>query len=246
MFVRNFLMNVFYHPVLFFFLLPLFYMSLGSVFSLQYNPLNYLSIIILYLFILSNQMLENMFLRIPQNDFQLSKRFVFLLETLTVLALLFFGWRHSWTASLVLLLFSAIIQLQFLFSYYDLDYVAVLVTTFFKVILLNGFSFYIGTQFIHTRFIPYYFGLFIPFFLYEAARIENSMRKVTLTVLVSLGYIVSIVLLWQHLAWGSLLLLLTLPFAWLVISEYNRKTTASYAIMTAILYIGLIGFELIS
>jgi len=239
-------MNIFYHPVLFFFLLPLFYMSLGSVFSLQYNALNIVSLLVLYFFILSNQMLENMFLRIPSNDFQLSTRFVLSLEIINIIALLFFGWQHSWTASLVLLLFSVIIQLQFLFSYYNLEYAAVIVTTFFKLILLNGFSFYIGTQFIHTRFIPYYFGLFIPFFLYEAARIENRMSKITLTGLVILGYIVNIGLMWQHFAWGSFLLLLTLPFAWLVISEYNRKTAASYAIITSVIYISMIGFAMIA
>ena len=234
--VRNFLLNTFYHPMLFFFLLPLFYMALGVIFSLQYNAFNYLSLIIFYVFILSNQMLENMLLRIPTNNFQLSKKFVLVLEFLTLLALMYFGWQHSWMASLVLFCFTLIIQLQFLFSYYSLEYVSIFIANFFKLILLNSFAFYMGTNFLYSRFIPYYFGLFLPFFLYEASRISTPIKNKLLIPLIAGSYLVSIVLLWQYFTWFSLLILLSLPFAWLLITEYSRKTAATYTVIFSILY----------
>ncbi len=242
MLVRNFLLNTFYHPGLFFFLLPLFYMAFGMIFSLQYNALNYLSLGIFYIFILINQMLENMFLRIPTNNFQLSKGFVGILEILNLGALLFFGWQHSWLASLVLLGFTLVIQLQFLFSYYQLENVAVLIANFFKLILLNGFAFYLGTNFIFTRFIPYYLGLFLPFFLYEAARTQTKIPNKVLIPLMLLSYVVPGILLWPHLTWISLLLLLSLPFSWLLVTTYSRKTAATYTVVFSLLYLSLTAY----
>lgn len=238
--MRNSLIRLFYHPVLFFFLLPVFYLALGTLFSLQYNPLSILSVGIFYLFIFINQLLENMFLRIPADDFQLSKKFVLTLELLNGLAILYFGLQHSWIASLVLLGFTLIIQLQFLFSYYNLDQASALITTFFKVIVLNGFAFYIGTNFVHTRFLPYYFGLFIPFYLYEASRIEPQLKNRVILPLIVIGYLAAGVLLWQSVDVLSLFLLLSLPFAGLLTTEYSRKTTAIYTITFSTLYIGLL------
>lgn len=244
--MRDFVINKFYQPVLFFFLLPIFYIALGSIFSLQYNGLNYFPLVIFYLFIFINQMLENMFLRIPKEAFQISKRFVIILEVLTALIILFFGVRHSWIASFVLLGFTLIIQLQFLFSYYDLDYISVIITTFFKLILLNGFAFYIGTNFIHSRFIPYYFGLFLPFYLYEASRVSSKTKNKTTIVLIGIGYLLGIVLLWQHLAWVSLLLFISLPFAWFFVTEYSRKTATIYTITFSIVYLSLITYAFLT
>src|SRR5699024_4168358 len=151
----------------------------------------------------------------------------------------FFGWQHSWLASLVLLGFTLVIQLQFLFSYYQLDYAAVFIANFFKLILLNGFAFYLGTNFIFTRFIPYYGGLFLPFFLYEAARIRTNVPNKILIPFILLSYVIPGVLLWPHLTWGSLMLLLSLPFAWLLVSAYSRKTAATYTVIFSVLYLGL-------
>lgn len=239
--MRKFIIKVFYHPVLFFFLLPIFYLALGSLFALEYNQLNVLSLFVFYIFVFVNQMLENMFLRIPNDDFELSKPFVTTLEIINALILLYFGLRHSWIALLVLLGFTLIIQLQFLFSYYDLEQLSAVITNFFKVILLNGFAFYIGTKFIHTRFIPYYFGLFLPFYLYEAARPDSKENKKILVTLIGLGYLIAGALLWQHLGLLTLSLLLSLPFAWVLVKEYSRKTAAIYTIIFSVLYIGLVG-----
>jgi len=241
--MRRFIIKTFYHPVLFFFLLPVFYLALGSVFSLQYNNLNVLSLLAFYLFVFINQMLENMFLRIPTDNIELSKKFVLGLESINALILLYFALRHSWLAALVLLFFTLIIQLQFLFSYYDLDQLSVVITNFFKVILLNGFAFYISTNFIHTRFIPYYLGLFLPFYFYEAARLSREMKVKTLAALLAVSYLLAGVLLWEHLSWMSFSLLLSLPFAWVMVAEYNRKTAAIYAIAFSMLYIALIIFS---
>src|SRR5699024_5446973 len=165
--MKQWVLEKLYHPMLFFFLMPVFYLIFGNIFALQYDSFKGLAFLLLYLFVLVNQMLENMLLRIPNSDFELSKPFLFGLELLNILLLGYFTFRYSWLASSVLVCYTLIIQSQFLFSYYDLDYVAIVITTLLKLVLLNGFSFYTQVHFIHPRFIPVYLGLFIPFYLFE-------------------------------------------------------------------------------
>lgn len=233
--------HLFYNPMLFFFLLPLFQMALGSLFSLTYNRIHILSFIFLYAFILINQMLENVLLRIPTADFDINKSFFAVLEALNILTLLYFGFAHSWMAALVLLLFSLIIQSQFLFTYYDLDWLAILITVFLKAIFLNGFSFYTNTGFISAEYVPYTFALLLPFFLYEASRVRLEMVEKVLPILLVFSYIIGIGLLWADFSLTSLFLFVSLPFAWVVYKkEFNRKTTSMFAISFSLIYIILL------
>lgn len=226
-----------YHPVLYFFMLPLFYTLLGSTFALRYQSFNYISFILFYVFILINQMLENILLRIPTTDFQLSKSFVSTLEIINLLLVAFFGWRHSWLAALVLLSYSAIIQLQFLFSFYGLDKLAVFISNTVKVILLNFFSFYIHTSFIHYRFLPLYLGIFIPFLLYELARLKTDFSNKEIISFCGAAYLVGGILLWEYLAFSSFLLLVSLPFAYLLSKTFNKKSTAMFAMAFSTMFI---------
>ncbi|HZK47916.1 MAG TPA: hypothetical protein VFC64_08295, partial [Atopostipes sp.] len=86
--MRQSILDKFYQPTLFFFLLPVFQILLGMIFSLQYQSVNVLAFIFLYLFVLFNQMLENILLRIPNTDFEFSKAFFFTIQFLNCLTIL--------------------------------------------------------------------------------------------------------------------------------------------------------------
>src|SRR5690625_4137314 len=230
------MIKILYCPVLFFFLVPLFCIATGLIFALQYNHFDALSFGLLYLFILLNQMLENVLLRIPTSDFEVSKRFIVSLEVLNAALLLYFGWQHSWIAALVLLLYSVIIQVQFFFSYYHLDELAAFMAAFLKVFLLNAFAFYTHTHFIHPRYLPVYLGLFLPFFLFEVTRTEWQPKRKWLTTVSILSFLIGILLLWSALRWQSLFLLLALPFAFLFRFEFSRKTTAIFAFAFSLVF----------
>lgn len=234
-------LDLFYRPIIFFFLLPLFQMALGIFFSLRYNNLNIPSFVFLYLFILMNQMLENVLLRIPNSDFEFNKGFLTVITGINILTILYFGFVHSWIAALVLLLFSLLIQGQFLFTYYDLDHVAIIITVLLKVILLNSFSFYTNAGFIQIDYLPYTLALLLPFFLYESSRVRLEIMKKMLPILLVLSYIIGIGLLWAQLSVTSLLLLVTLPFAWIVCQkEMTRKTTSLFSISFSLIYLILL------
>ena len=236
--MRQSILDKFYQPTLFFFLLPVFQILLGMIFSLQYQSVNVLAFIFLYLFVLFNQMLENILLRIPNTDFEFSKAFFFTIQFLNYLTILYFGLQFSWMTSLVLFLFSLNIQGQFLFSYYNMELFAVLVSTVLKILFLNSLSFYLGTGFIQLRGILFFSGLLIPFIIYEISRVLPEIKKKMLTILVAASYVVSILLLWGPLKFASLLLLLTMPFAWgLTKNEFNRRTTSVFMVNFSLFYI---------
>ena len=245
-YMKQWMLEKFYRPMLFFFLLPIFYLILGNIFALSYDTFKFLGFISLYLFILTNQMLENMLLRIPKNDFKISKPFFSGLELLNVILLLYFGFQYSWLAALVLLLYTLIIQIQFVFSYYDLEYIVIFVATFLKLILLNGFSFYTQTNFIHPRFIPIYLGLFIPFYLFEISRTERKFKNIHLLGMLSLGYGIGIFFLWGYIGWKSLFLLLSFPFIGLFRTSFSRKNSSIFAFTFSLIYIGLCLLTLIN
>lgn len=231
------LLRIFYHPVLFFFSLPLFYMALGVLFSIPFDSIRILSVIFLYLFILLNQMLENMVLRLSDKEKSFSKPFFLVLEGLNILTILYFGWRHSWTAALVLIGYTLIIQLQFLLDYYEMERFSVTITSVFKVFLLNGFAFYIGTNFMHVPMLPIFTGLLFPFFILEASRMGRQGNAKSVQLFLGLSYLLGILLLWNHVGQMSLALLLSLPFAWLVFKKYNRQTASTFSIFFAFIYI---------
>lgn len=234
--MRQSFLNKFYQPTLFFFLLPFFQILLGIIYSLHYQTLHILSFVVLYLFVLFNQMLENILLRIPNSDFTFSKRFFVILQGLNILSIMYFGFQHSWLTSLFLLLFTLNIQGQFLFSFYQLEFYGTLLTVILKTLFLNSFSFFIGAGFIPMRFVFYFLGLLLPIFIYEVSRIRSDIKW--LSLLLSLSYIVGVLLLWPSLKFVSLLLLLSVPFAWsLLHDEFNRKTTSVFLINFSLFYI---------
>lgn len=239
-YLGEWILDKLYHPILFFFLLPVFYIGVGSTVAVQYNTLNFVSLIFLYLFVLINQMLENMLLRIPKSDFEISKGFLAVLELANILVLLYFGLRHSWLAALVLLFYTLIIQTQFIFSYYNLDEMAIIIANLLKIVLLNGVAFYIQTQFIHPRFIPLFFGLYLPFYLFETSRGKTTMGLVWVLSLLALSLAAGIGILWTCIGMKTLFLLLSLPFAMLFKVEFSRKTSAIFTCVYSLVYLGLI------
>lgn len=232
--------DILYRPILFFFLLPLISIIPGTIFSLQYGAMNLVSLMALYIYIIVNQLIENILLRIPTNNFERSKRFLMSLEVVNILLILFFALRYSWISAAILLLYTIIIQLQFLFSYYELEYIAAILASFLKVLLLNSFSFYIQTNFVHFRFTLYYLALFFPYLIYELTRSEQKLNKMVFIALSSLSYILPALLLWSDIRLPALSLLISSPFILANVKETERKYMPTFLIIFSGLYMALI------
>lgn len=232
--------NKLYQPMLFFFLLPLISLIPGTIFALQYGRVNAISFTGLYIYLVVNQLIENILIRIPVNDFDRSKKFLMSLELINLLFILLFGLAYSWMNASVLLLYTIIIQLQFLFSYYELERTAAIIASFLKIVLLNSLSFYIHTHFIHFKFSTYYFALFLPYLIYELARTEKKINKIPYFLLGSFSYFFSIILLWQNIGWLSLSLLMSFPFFLAFTKKNDPRYMPTFLILFSAIYIVLI------
>lgn len=229
--------NHLYSSTFFFFLLPLLNILLGSIFAANYQTVQITAFFVLYIFVLINQTLENILLRMTRKNFEISKTTYFLLEFANILTILFFALKYSWLAALTLALYSINIQIQFLFDYYNLRWLAQLITAALKVGLLNMFSFYIHTGFIQFKFVPYYLGLFIPFYIYERIRLESTIKTGYLYILIASGYIFSTLILWPTLGAKILILLATLPAVRIFHKKQNQKNILTFLLIFSITYL---------
>ncbi len=229
-----------YQPILLFFVLPLISLVPGTIFALQYGKINGISFTALYIYIVVNQLIENILLRIPANNFERSKKFLLSLELINFIFVLFFGLYYSWMSASILVLYTIIIQLQFLFSYYDLEKTAAIIASFLKVILLNSLSFYIHTNFIHFRFSSYYIVLVTPYLIYELTRSEKKISKNLFLALSSISYLFPIIFLWQDLEFITFALFISYPFIWAFIKDLDQRYMPTFLIIFSTIYIILI------
>lgn len=232
--------NKLYQPTLFFFLFPLISLVPGTIFALQYGQINALSLAGLYIYIITNQLIENILLRLPVNDFERSKFFLITLESINILFIIIFGIRYSFMSGAILLLYTIIIQLQFLFSYYDLEKTSAIITSFLKIILLNSLSFYIHINFIHFRFSAYYFALFFPYLIYELTRSEKTINRIVFVTLSNFSYLFTVLLLWPDIGFLSLAIFIGYPFILAFTKKADQQYMPTFLILFSIIYITLI------
>lgn len=228
--------NRFYHPVLYFFLLALLSIVFGSIASLNFEQFHFFPLLIMYLYLLINQFIESLLLKIPKQGFILSKKTLFFLELTNFIIIIFFSKSYSFNAGLILLLYSFIIQLQFLFSYYKLEKLAAIISTFFKIVLLNGFAFYIHLNFITYQVILYSLVIFFSYLNYELRRASKIRSTKMSNLLMLLSYLMAIIILWNKITYISLFLLLSLPFTLVNSRENEAKNAASSLLLFSIFY----------
>lgn len=227
----------FYQPVLYFFLLPVISLIFGSFFAVQYSNIRLSIILVFYLYLLTNQFIERILIRIPKNDFEFSKKLLIALEIINFALILFFIWPYSLMAALTLFLYTIIIHSHFLFSYYDLDNTAALVTSLLKVIFFNGFAFYLQTQFIPLRAVLDYLPILIPYFLYERLRIQKNIPQSSFKIYLALTYLLALIALWPQISYYSLLFLLSSVFFWPDKKELEAKDSLIFLVLFSFLYL---------
>lgn len=232
--------NRFYHPVLYFFLLALLSIVFGSIASLNYESFHLFPLLIFYLYILINQFIESLLVKITKQSFEFSRKILFFLELVNFIIIIFFSNTYSLNAGFILLLYTFIIQLQFLFSYYELEKLAIIISTFFKIILLNGFAFYIHLNFITYQPVLYSLVIFFPYLNYELRRSSKIRSTKMSNILMLLSYLTAIIILWSKLSYLSLFLFLSLPFTLINSREKEAKNAASSLIIFSIFYLVLL------
>lgn len=204
--------------------IPGFYILFGTVYAIPYEQMNWLSIFLLYLFVMGNLLIENYLKSEPIDKIKnkKNKRPVFIIELIVWIILIYFGWSTSLVLGIVLFCLLLFIQGQMLFKYYQLTFFSLLIVTFIKATLLNLTALYIHTGFLSWRSLLFTFPLIAPILLHEWHRMYGIIEKKILYCLIVLSYLSSLIYFTFHMVFVSAVLLFSLPLAYFLIKNPEK------------------------
>ena len=225
---------VFLHPFFLIFITPIAYLLTGTIYAAQISNFSFFPFIGLYLFILINQLLEKIiriWLQKPAKALTLA---LLATEALNLIIISSFALATHLLIGLLLLLYSTLIQSQLYLIKLELKWVMYMMKAIFKGGILTYISFFVQLPFIpNTIFlwsIPFIvLALVIEITEYpiRLQQVEQLKQQRTLFLgLLAALYLSSFSILWLSFGYFSLLLLLSLPSAWSVVSLYRVSSQA--------------------
>lgn len=194
-----------------------------------------LLVLIIYIFILVNQFIENQLTNRPLtekiNNFILN----LLLELLNLGLIIFLGMKYSSWIAVLLLMYTIIIHIQFVFVKYNLAMLSIIILTLFNSFILPFSIFHLHLNFIPAQLIRISFTYIIPIFMLIYERFARKLNRENILhpifnhswqkKIIGLGLISSLIItfliLWPIHTWWTLMLL-TIPLftiLWHVKSE---------------------------
>lgn len=225
---------LFFHPFFLIFITPIAYLLTGTIYATQISKFSFFPFIGLYLFILINQLLEKI-IRIWLHKPTKTLTYALLAtEALNLIIISAFALSTHLLIGLLLLLYSTLIQSQHYLIKLELKWVMYTMKAIFKGGILTYISFFVQLSFIpNTIFlwsIPFILLALIieiteyPLRMQQIEQLKQQ-RSLFLGLLTAL-YLSSFSILWLSFGSFSLLLLLSLPFAWSVVSLYRISSQA--------------------
>lgn len=225
---------VFLHPFFLIFITPIAYLLTGTVYAAQISNFSFFPFIGLYLFILINQLLEKIIRIWLQKPVKALTFALLATEALNLMIISSFALSIHLLIGLLLLLYSILIQSQHYLIKLELKWVMYTIKAIFKGGILTYVSFFVQLPFIpNTIFlwsIPFILLALVieiteyPIRLQQIEQLKQQ-RSLFLGLLAAL-YLSSFSILWLSFGYFSLLLLLSLPSAWSVVSLYRVSSQA--------------------
>lgn len=209
-----------------FILIPFIYVLPGSIYSTTYTNINWINFISLLVFVLINNLLEYI---LDSRDLRINFSLLSL-ELANIGLIIYFYISQSVFLGNILLLYTILLQTQYIFNDYHLNYLAPILTATFKVFLLNGISFYLSTNFLTNSLLISMSPYFFPIFLSKLMRWKNANPFIFISLLL-LSYLISIIILWNHIGFWSLSLLLLLPLAYKLLNKRTYSNTRLFTVL---------------
>lgn len=204
------------------------YPLLLILFSILYvnylNSPDLLLTLIIYIFILVNQFIENQLTNRPLTDKMNPFIPNILLELVNLGLIIFLGVKHSPWIAVLLLMYTIIVHIQFIFVKYNLAMLSIIILTLFNSFILPFSIFHLHLNFIPAQLIRISVTYIIPIFMLEYERFARKLNRENILhpifnhswqkKIISLGLISSLVIafliLWPTHTWWTMILL-TIP-----------------------------------
>lgn len=201
---------------------PLLIILFPIIYVNYLDSLNLILIFIIYTFILINQFIENQLT--SQTLTKRERNFVpnFLLEILNLGIIIFLGMKYSIWIAILLLMYTIIIHIQFVFVKYNFTMLSIVILTLFNSFILPFSIFQLHLDFIPAQLIRISATYIIPIFMLEYERFARKLNRDNILhpifnhnwqkKIISLGLISSLVItfliLWPIHRWWTLILLI--------------------------------------
>lgn len=218
------------NPLFLFCFIPGFYLLFGTLYAIQYTEVNWFSFVVLYCFILLNQLLEKSFKKRYIKREMAKKIFVGVIEALLIVSIIYFGLVYSITTTALLICYTLMIQAQYLFQYYELSWLSVTLLALFKSLLANSISFYIHGGFIPIQILIWTIPLILPLFFMESVRMEQKLTAQHTKIQLVAIYLVGVSFMWWASTVYAVILFISIPFAIIV---WTRPDETSILLFTA-------------
>ena len=214
-----------------FLLTLLFYILPGIIYSHSFSPIAWRPTSLLFLFIMTNALLENRLRHLTAKKIPLS---LILLLLIVIAELVYFARHFSLPIVFNLILFTLLSMSQRLFNNLQLKFIGITLLVWFKIVVMNIIVFYLSTNFISTNLI----WLMIPYLLpHLIAHLihwkDDYLTPLFLSIIAS--YILSVSLSWSFAGWTSLIQLFSLPTALWLLNKQTGQSARIYTVFFSII-----------
>lgn len=223
------------HPLFLFLALPLFYMAFGCVYALQYHNFQPIPFILLYLFILINQ-IQELTLKRNFDAGKFNQKGLFLIGEIALIAvLIYFTRQYSWVALAFLILYSVFIQSNVLFRVYQLRLLPAVLTLMMNMVFMNGFACYTQAHFISLQALMIVIPQVLPFLILAVHQWNIELNRPLLAIILLFNTLFFIYSYYSLIGLWSMIILISLPFAYLLLKENTAESKTLYALIFGIL-----------
>lgn len=219
--IKNTIETFLYNPIVLVLFTPFSYLLIGTLYAVQYVPLNIGKFIAFYLLLFVNYCIENYLKKHSfLNKSELKGPF-YLMELMNILLIAFLSFQSHYSIALLIILYSLIIHFQQVLKDNQFPIVAVLILGIFKGGMLTYLSFFIQAQFLPLILIVWstplvILHLFIEIGSYlaekKSPRVAIGQSYILVTLLIFI-YLSTGLFLYSTFRMGLFLFILTLPLA---------------------------------
>ncbi|MGB3161631.1 hypothetical protein [Carnobacterium sp.] len=233
------LKTILFHPYFLIFITPLTYILIGTIYAAQLSTIAFLPFLALYLFLLVNQFLEKIiYIWIEKLTKELTTTLL-VTEAINLLLISYFALTYHLLIGLLFILYSILMQGQVYFFKIDIKWFVFIMKAIFKGGILTYIAFFVQLFFIPNTLFLWSIPLILLALIIEITEYPIRTKQINrikenrflfLGLLLTL-YLTSFFILGLSFGYFSLLLLLSFPAAWSILSLYRTSTyTLSYSI----------------
>lgn len=244
--LKNFIESFLYNPIILVFLRPFSYLTIGTVYALQYNDFNPKLFFLLYIFLFINYYIESYLSKKSLfSNSSLNSPFI-LLEIINIIVISILTLSSNYLVALLVILYSLIMHFQHYLKRLGWSNLAIIIVSFFKGGIITYLSFFTQVHFLPLELFKWSVPLVLLSILVEMhtyylqATHQSSISKKDVFMktlfLTALIYLTTALFLFNTFGYLLSLFILTIPIIIRFTKMLHFKEGKNLCLKTLFLY----------